>query len=279
VPLSTLNTNAGTERGFPLLLKAWRHKRRLSQLELALSSGVSQRHVSFLESGRARPSRSMILQLSETLEVPLRERNDWLTAAGFAPIFKERPLDHPQMQRVMNAVRMMLTNHEPFPALAVDRAWNIRMANASFELLNGMLGPGIWERIGGAQRNLMRLFFHPNGIRPFVANWSAIAPLLWQRAQKEADALGWQEMQDVLSALTPFQDDSVLRVADDTALVPVLPLVIEKDGASISLFTVIATFGTAQDVTSDELRIESFFPADDATEQVFRAAARAGGDA
>jgi len=275
VPLSTLNTNAGTERGFPLLLKAWRHKRRLSQLELALSSGVSQRHVSFLESGRARPSRSMILQLSETLEVPLRERNDWLTAAGFAPIFKERPLDHPQMQRVMNAVRMMLTNHEPFPALAVDRAWNIRMTNASFELLNGMLGPGIWERIGGAQRNLMRLFFHPNGIRPFVA----IAPLLWQRAQKEADALGGQEMQDVLSALAPFQDDSVLRVADDTALVPVLPLVIEKDGASISLFTVIATFGTAQDVTSDELRIESFFPADDATEQVFRAAARAGGDA
>ena len=133
MPLSTLNTNAGTERGFPLLLKAWRHKRRLSQLELALSSGVSQRHVSFLESGRARPSRSMILQLSETLEVPLRERNDWLTAAGFAPIFKERPLDHPQMQRVMNAVRMMLTNHEPFPALAVDRAgtsaWRMRRSN------------------------------------------------------------------------------------------------------------------------------------------------------
>jgi transcriptional regulator with XRE-family HTH domain len=279
VPLSTLNTNAGTERGFPLLLKAWRHKRRLSQLELALSSGVSQRHVSFLESGRARPSRSMILQLSETLEVPLRERNDWLTAAGFAPIFKERPLDHPQMQQVMNAVRMMLTNHEPFPALAVDRAWNIRMANASFELLNRMLGPDIWNRIGGAQRNLMRLFFHPNGIRPFVVNWNAIAPLLWQRAQKEADALGGQEMQEVLSALAPLQDDSVLRTSDDTALVPVLPLVIEKDGARISLFTVIATFGTAQDVTSDELRIESFFPADDATEQLFRAAASAGGDA
>ncbi len=189
--LTTVSESVGSERGFPLLLKTWRHKRRLSQLDLALSSGVSQRHVSFLESGRARPSRGMILQLSETLEVPLRERNDWLTAAGFAPVFKARPLDHPQMNQVMNAVRMMLTNHEPFPALAVDRAWNIRMANAPFELLSATLGADAWSRIGGAQRNLMRLFFHPNGIKPFIANWNAIAPLLWQRAQKEADRVRW----------------------------------------------------------------------------------------
>src|SRR5476649_3060071 len=117
---------SGRDSGFPLLLRSWRQKRRLSQLDLALSSGVSQRHVSFLESGRAKPSRSMILQLSETLEVPLRERNEWLTAAGFAPIFRARPLDDPQMGQVMAAVRMMLENHEPFPAVAIDRAWNIR---------------------------------------------------------------------------------------------------------------------------------------------------------
>ena len=274
--LTTVSASVGTERGFPLLLKTWRHKRRLSQLDLALSSGVSQRHVSFLESGRARPSRSMILQLSETLEVPLRERNDWLAAAGFAPVFKARPLDDPQMNQVMNAVRMMLTNHEPFPALAVDRAWNIRMANAPFELLSAMLGADTWNRIGGAQRNLMRLLFHPNGIKPFISNWNAIAPLLWQRAQREADAFGGQEMRDVLSELAPLQDDSALWTADDTPLVPVLPLEIEKDGVRISLFTVIATFGTAQDVTADELRIESFFPADEATEQIFRAAASRG---
>lgn len=274
--LTTASVSVGTERGFPLLLKTWRHKRRLSQLDLALSSGVSQRHVSFLESGRARPSRGMILQLSETLEVPLRERNDWLTAAGFAPVFKARPLDHPQMNQVMNAVRMMLTNHEPFPALAVDRAWNIRMANAPFELLNAMLGADTWNRIGGAQRNLMRLLFHPNGIKPFIANWNAIAPLLWQRAQRESDAFAGQEMRDVLAELAPLQNDSILWTADDAALVPVLPLEIEKDGVRISLFTVIATFGTAQDVTADELRIESFFPADDATEQLFRAAANRG---
>ena len=273
VSLPTLETSTGGDSGFPLLLKTWRQKRRLSQLELALSACVSQRHISFLESGRAKPSRSMILQLSETLEVPLRERNDWLTAAGFAPVFKARPLDDPQMNQVMNAVRMMLKNHEPFPAVAIDRAWNIRMANAPFEMLNAMLGADLWQRLGGTERNLMRLFFHPNGIQPFVTNWRAIAPLLWHRAQREAEALGGQEMKLVLTELNPYQDADTLWAAEDAALVPVLPLEVEKDGVRISLFTVIATFGTAQDVTADELRIESFFPADAATEKLFRAAA------
>ncbi len=273
VSLPTLETSTGGDSGFPLLLKTWRQKRRLSQLELALSACVSQRHISFLESGRAKPSRSMILQLSETLEVPLRERNDWLTAAGFAPVFKARPLDDPQMNQVMNAVRMMLKNHEPFPAVAIDRGWNIRMANAPFEMLNAMLGADLWQRLGGMERNLMRLFFHPNGIQPFVTNWRAIAPLLWHRAQREAEALGGQEMKLVLTELNPYQDADTLWAAEDAALVPVLPLEVAKDGVRISLFTVIATFGTAQDVTADELRIESFFPADAATEKLFRAAA------
>jgi transcriptional regulator with XRE-family HTH domain len=274
VSLPTLELRTGADSGFPPLLKTWRQKRRLSQLDLALSSGVSQRHVSFLESGRAKPSRNMILQLSETLEVPLRERNDWLTAAGFAPLFKARPLDDPQMAQVMNAVRMMLANHEPFPAIAIDRAWNIRMSNAPFDLLSAMIGADLWQRVGGTQRNLMRLFFHPNGIRPFVTNWKAIAPLLWHRAQREAEALGGQEMKQVLAELSQYQDADTLWAAEDAALVPVLPLEVEKDGARISLFTVIATFGTAQDVTADELRIESLFPADEATENLFRAAAK-----
>ena len=247
----------------------------MSQLELALTSGVSQRHVSFLESGRAKPSRGMLLQLSETLEVPLRARNDWLTAAGFAPLFRARPLDDPQMEQVMSAVRMMLSNHEPFPAIAIDSAWNIRLSNRPFELLAAMLGSDVWSRIGGPNRNLMRLMFHPNGIRPYVANWRAIAPLLWQRARREAESLAGAEMKVVLAELTRYQDADALRVDEDATLVPVLPLEVEKDGARISLFTVIATFGTAQDVTADELRIESFFPADEATERLFRAAAPA----
>jgi transcriptional regulator with XRE-family HTH domain len=270
---AALESLADDRGGFPLLLKTWRHRRRLSQLDLALSSGVSQRHVSFLESGRARPSRGMILQLSETLDVPLRERNAWLTAAGFAPVFRARPLDDPQMDQVMNAVRMMLASHEPFPAAAIDRAWNIRLSNGPFDMMSAMLGADLWDRVGGSGRNLMRLFFHPNGIRPFVTNWTAIGPLLWRRAQREAEALGGQEMQQVLSELGPLQDDDTLWAAADAALVPVLPFEISKDGVRISLFAVIATFGTAQDVTADELRIESLFPADAATEALFRAAA------
>jgi transcriptional regulator with XRE-family HTH domain len=275
VSVSTVARLDGAEAGFPHLLKTWRQRRRLSQLDLALSSGVSQRHVSFLESGRAKPSRSMILQLSETLEVPLRERNDWLIAAGFAPIFKARPLDDPQMSQVMAAVRMMLASHAPFPAVAIDRAWNIRMANAPFDMLSAMIGADVWTRVGGAERNLMRLFFHPNGIRPFVTNWKSIAPLLWHRAQREAEALGGDEMKRVLAELGQYQDEHTLWSAEDAALVPVLPLEIAKDGLRISLFTVIATFGTAQDVTAEELRIESLFPADEATERLFRGAASA----
>ena len=264
-------THSAQEEGFPRLLRGWRRKRRLSQLDLALSSGVSQRHLSFLESGRSQPSREMVLQLSETLEVPLRERNDWLTAAGFAPVFKARPLDDPQMDYVLGAVRLMLANHEPFPALAVDRAWNIRLTNRPFDGLAAMLGDDMWTRVGGEQRNLMRLMFQPEGLRPFIANWDVVGPLLWQRAEREAEALGGEDMRRVLAELAPLQDDRVLGSAADSALLPVLPIELEKDGLRASLFTVIATFGTAQDVTADELRIESFFPADAATEALFRA--------
>lgn len=267
---SSLVERHNVEGGFPQLLRSWRQKRRLSQLELALTAGVSQRHLSYLESGRAKPSRNMIMQLSEALDVPLRERNDWLTAAGFAAVFKARPLDDPQMDQVMAAVQMMLANASPFPAVAVDRAWNIRMSNEPFDLLTSMFGADVWSRVGDGGRNLMRLFFHPGGIRPFVANWRAIAPLLWHRAQREAEALGGQEMKQVLLELAQYQDADTLWAVEDAALVPVLPLEISKEGARVSLFTVIATFGTAQDVTADELRIETFFPADAETEKLFR---------
>ena len=261
--------------GFAKLLRDWRQKRRLSQLDLALMSGVSQRHVSFLESRRANPSRNMILQLSETLEVPLRERNAWLTAAGYAPIFKTRALDDPQMGQVMSAIRMMLTAHEPFPALALDRGWNVRLSNRSFDQLGVMLGADIWSRVGGEGRNLMRLFFHPNGIRPFVTNWSAVGPLMWQRAQREAEALAGREMKAVLDELAPYQDPHVLWSAADASLVPVIPFNMDIRGLKISMFAVVATFGTAQDITADELRLETLFPADPETEAMFRATAQA----
>ena len=258
--------------GFPGLLREWRMRRRLSQLDLALTSGVSQRHVSFLESGRARPSRAMVLQLSEALDVPLRDRNGWLTAAGFAPVFSSHALEDPQMAQVMGAVSMMLSAHAPFPAVALDRAWNLVMANAPFERLGAMLGDDLWTRVGGDRPNLMRLFFHPDGLRRHVVNWSEIGPLMWRRAQREADAAGGQAARAVLEALAPLQDAEMLWSPVDTALVPVLPFALEVGGQRLSMFAVVATFGTAQDITADELRIETLFPADAATEALFRGA-------
>lgn len=273
---STL-TPSDPEPAFAKLLKSWRQKRRLSQMDLALASEVSQRHVSFLESGRAQPSRGMILRLSEALDVPLRERNAWLMAAGFAPVFKARPLDDPQMSQVLAAVRKMLGNHEPFPAIAIDRAWNILMSNTSFDWMMDAIGTDVWARVGGgAERNLMRLFFHPDGIRSFVTNWRTLAPVVWCRSQREAEAFGGVEMQRVLSELRPYQDAETLRAGDDAVLLPVLPIEIVRGDVRISLFTVIATFGTAQDVTTDELRLECMFPADEATENLFRSARRPG---
>jgi len=268
--MSISDTRPDAETGFARLLRDWRLKRRLSQLDLALNSGVSQRHVSFLESGRANPSRAMILQLSETLDVPLRDRNDWLTAAGFAPIFRHRALDDPQMDQVMNAVRMMLKVHEPYPAVALDRAWNVRMSNGPFDRLGAMLGDDIWDRVGGGERNLMRLFFHPQGIRPLITNWSAVGPLMWRRAQREAEALAGAEMKAVLEDLAPLQDTHILWSAADTALLPVMPFTLQIEAVKISMFAVVATFGTAQDVTADEMRIETLFPADADTEALFR---------
>jgi transcriptional regulator with XRE-family HTH domain len=262
-----------TTFGFPGMLREWRQRRRLSQLDLALSSGVSQRHVSFLESGRAKPSRTMILQLSETLEVPLRDRNEWLTAAGFAPVFKARDLDSPQMLQVMAAVKMMLKAHEPFPALALDRAWNVHRSNDAFDQLTAMLDADLWERVGHGKRNLMQLFFHPLGLRPFITNWSVIAPLLWQRAKREAQTLAGTEMNAVLDALAPLQDHHVLWSGAETALLPIMPIVLQFGEAKLSMFAIIATFGTAQDVTAEEMRIETLFPADIGTETFFRAMA------
>jgi transcriptional regulator with XRE-family HTH domain len=259
-----------SDNGFPRLLRDWRQRRRLSQLDLALSSGVSQRHVSFLESGRANPSRAMILQLSETLEVPLRDRNEWLAAAGFAPFFKTRALDDPQMSQVFSAITMMLKAHEPFPALALDRAWNVRLSNAPFDQLTAMMGGDIWERVGDGKRNLMQLFFHPLGLRPFIVNWSSVGPLLWQRAKREAQTLAGSEMKMVLESLEPLQDPHVLWSAAELALMPVMPFNIQIGDLYMSVFAIIATFGTAQDVTAEELRIETLYPADAHTEALFR---------
>lgn len=223
----------------------------------------------------------MVLQLSEALSVPLRDRNHWLTAAGFAALYKTRSLDDPEMTQVMSAIRMMLSKHEPYPAVAIDREWNVRLSNRPFDRMAEMLGNrnGLWRGTGSSdeERNLLRLFFHPEGIRPLVTNWSTIAPALWRRARREAEAAGGEPVQRLMADLRPLVDGvSSWESMEATAggLVPVLPMQLEKDGLRLSLFTVISTFGTAQDITADELRIELLFPADRESEELFALMAR-----
>jgi transcriptional regulator with XRE-family HTH domain len=259
-------STARSSSGFPDRLKAWRTRRRLSQLELALTCSVSQRHLSFLESGRSRPSRQMILQLSEALDVPLRDRNDWLLAAGFAPVFAEHALDDPRLRQVMQAVEHMLAAHAPYPAVAIDRTWTVRLANPPFERMLSLLG---MSATPDRPANLLRILFAPDGIKRYVSNWNAIAPMLWQRALRESQALGGEEVQQLLKELAPGQEALTLGVDEEMALIPVLPLRLEIDGLALAFISVISTFGTAQDITTGELRMETFFPADTATQQFF----------
>jgi len=248
--------------GFPAHLRAWRRRERVSQLALSLHAGVSQRHLSHLESGRSQPSRAMVLLLGQALRAPLRERNEALLAAGYAPAFRATELDHPAMAPVLEAVERVLGHHAPYPAVAVDREWTVRRANAPFQRLVDLLMPGEPTPL-----NLMRLFFRKDGLRPHVANWDVAAPLLWQRACREADADGTGRVRAILQELDPGTE--AWATAPRVDLVPVLPLVLEVGGRRCALFSVIATFGTAQDITTDELRLESFFPADEATRDLF----------
>lgn len=266
---------ADTTIRFGMLLKRWRNARRLSQLDLALESGISQRHVSFLESGRARPSRSMVLQLAEALHVPLRESNLLLQAAGFAAAYRERDLDAAVMAPVRDALELILAHHEPYPALVVDRDWNLQLANAAVARLLAVLGDveAAWARTcGDGPRNVVRLIFHPEGLRPFIANWEQSAPQLLQRLQREmltAPSEGLGRLIEELRA-----DPTVPRrwhVQDpELVLAPVLPVELLASGARLKLFSMLSTFGTPQDVTTDELRVETFFPADDATAAALR---------
>ncbi|MEM1264249.1 MAG: helix-turn-helix transcriptional regulator [Pseudomonadota bacterium] len=257
---------------FPTVCRHWRRYRKLSQLELALAANVSQRHVSWLETGRSQPSRQMVTRLAEAMEVPLRERNVLLQAAGFAPLYRESQLDDPAMAPVRDALQRMLRHHEPLPALVVDRYWNVHEQNSAATLLLG-LGGDLAElntAVGGGERvNLALLTLHPKGLRRFIRNWNEAAPCFVQRLRHEAAATGdatlaarFEQFIDVAGEL----DDGESSVAP---LLPVLPLELELGGQTLSLFSVITTFGTPQDITTDELRIEAFYPSDAVTAEFF----------
>ncbi|MEN7342169.1 MAG: helix-turn-helix transcriptional regulator [Pseudomonadota bacterium] len=265
-----MNTDAPPS--FSSMCREWRQYRKLSQLELALAADVSQRHVSWLETGRSHPSREMVIKLSDALDIPLRERNVVLQAAGFAPLYQETALDDPRMQSVQQALTQVLDNHEPLPAVVVDRLWNVRMLNRAGHRLFSLTGDAeaMTQALGGEGINLALLTLHPDGLRKFISNWDEAAPAFVRRLQIEAMATGDSKMREQLQRLTELTGDLPVGNAMPTELLPVLPLTLSIGELSLSLFSVISTFGTPQDITTDELRIEAFYPSDEITKAFFR---------
>ncbi|HKA87285.1 MAG TPA: helix-turn-helix transcriptional regulator [Haliangiales bacterium] len=256
------------------ILREWRGVRRMSQLHLAMEAEVSPRHLSFVETGRAVPSREMVLMLARALDVPFRDRNAMLTAAGYAPVYRETSLDAPQMAEMRRALELLLRQNEPFGAVALDRSWDIVMCNAGYARFVEILGHGKVEPyrvLPSPRANLMRLLF--GALRPAIANWDDVARSLLERARREASADRDPARRRVL--------EECLRAAPAEWRTPwpeapsslVLTVDIRVGDVAVRLFTTIATLGTAQDITLQELHIESFHPADAATEQLLRALA------
>lgn len=261
-----------TVKDFRAELRHWRHQRKLSQLDLALSANVSQRHVSWLETGRSRPSREMIVRLSQAMDIPLRQRNVLLQAAGFAAIYRETELDQPIMEPVLNALKHVLTHHNPFPAFVIDRLWNIKMSNQAADNLLERLGDidAMWQAVGdNGQRNLALLTLHPQGLRPMINNWDTALPAFIRRLKHEAISAGSGETKDYIEYMIGLAGEPEQRQIE-MDLLPILPLEISLDSHQLNVFSVISTFGTPQDLTTDELRVEAFYPADTGTELLLR---------
>lgn len=271
--MDAMTDTAGPD-AFGRMLREHRRTRRLSQLDFSLQADVSQRHLSFLESGRARPSREMVLMLAEALDLPLEARNRMLLAAGFAGIYPKRPIDATGMAPVREALSRILAQHEPFPAFVVDRAWNLLLHNDATPRMLAALGgmEAMAARVGGPP-NLLKMTLHPEGLRPFIANFDEIAAPLLSRTAREA--LEHPGVDAVLQEVLRYPGLPVRgrQVEWGEPMLPILPTCFRVGELEIRLFTTLTSFGTPLDVTADELRIECLFPADAASEAILRALA------
>jgi transcriptional regulator with XRE-family HTH domain len=252
-------------------LRSWRQRRRLSQLDFALEAEISQRHLSFLESGRSAPSRDMLLHLAERLDVPLRERNAMLLAAGFAPVFAERNLEDPAMEAARTAIEMVLKGHEPYPALAVDRHWILITANSALApLLTGIEDKTLLE----PPVNVMRLALHPRGLAPRIANLEEWRAHLLDRLRRQIAVTGDGVLAGLLQELSAYPMSGKLAAMHSTAPVDhggvFVPLKLVSDQGLLSLLSTTTIFGTPRDITLSEIAIEAFFPADAETGRILR---------
>jgi transcriptional regulator with XRE-family HTH domain len=247
------------------LLRQWRAVRARSQLDLSVESGISQRQISFIESGRSVPGRATLVGIAEALQIPLRERNALLLAAGYAPLYSDAAWNSNEMQAVNKALQRMLAQHEPYPAIVMDRYWNVLQTNdAAFRFFNCFIDMA--ARV--APRNILHLIFDPAGMRPFIANWNVLAKTLLQRVNREAVGhVADQKTKALVAALREYPDvQSDWKATGTPEALPMIPITFVKDGAMLSYFSLVTTVGTPQTIAAQELRVECMYPADDATE-------------
>ena len=250
------------------LLRGWRQHRRLSQLDLANEAEVSTRHLSCVETGRARPSRQFVLHVAEHLDVPLRARNELLVAAGYAPLYGQTDLEAPEMASVRQALDLVLAHAEPFPAIVVDRHWNLVRANAGL----GLMLHGVAEHLLTPPVNVLRVSLHPEGLAPHLDDLASYSAHVLTNLRRDAAALGDPELLALHAELAGYPGVvAEAPVTESPGLV--LPVRLRTPYGLLAFFTTIARFGTAADVTLAELSIESFFPADEATREAVLAAA------
>lgn len=251
-------------------IREWRQRRRMTQLDLALEAEISARHLSFLETGKAQPSRDMVLNLCDRLDVPLRERNTLLLAAGFAPVFPQRPLHDPAVKHAREAIELILKGHEPYPALAIDRHWTMVSANRALApLLAGVAAHLIEPPV-----NVLRLSLHPAGLAPRIANLPEWRTHIFERLRHQIGVTGDEKLAALLEELKAYPAGiSRTRPAGDRYGGFVVPLQLQTPHGVLSFFSTTTVLGTPVDVTLSELAIESFFPADDATAAALRALA------
>ena len=250
------------------MIREWRQRRRLSQLAFACEADISARHLSFLETGRSRPSRDMLLHLAERLDMPFRERNALMLAAGFAPVYSETGLDNPDAAAARRAVDLVLAAHEPFPAIAVDRHWNLVAGNAALPLFLA----GIPEELLAPPVNVLRLSLHPQGLGSRIENLGEWCAHVFERLQRQIDLTNDESLTALLAELKAYP-------AAAKALEPInpeyggiiIPLRLKTDAGTLSFFTTTTVFGTAVDITFSELVIETFMPGDEFTAATVRA--------
>jgi len=260
------STSQGNELG--VLLRRWREVRNKSQIALSLDAGVSQRHLSFIEIGRSSPSRATLLVIADALDVPFRDRNALLLAAGYAPTYPDAGWDDAEMRRVTEALKRLLRQHEPFPAVAMDRYWNVVLTNAAAPRFFGRF---VNLSARPTPRNLLHLMFDPDGMRPFIVNWEDVARSLIQRVYREAvGRVVDEKAQELVDSLLAYPGAKLQwragQVSDGTSGLPVIPITFEKDGEKFGYFSMLTTVAAPQTIATQELRVESMFPIDEETE-------------